>query len=102
MHTVITDAVKGTQVVNVPDVGAHPDSGLTASWVGNTTREENFLSPGAQTTVELLPQEDYGVGARPNDQGEEYIYSKGGASRYIQSFGTMKEYHDANFEHKNV
>jgi hypothetical protein len=40
MHTVITDALHGTTVVNVPEVGTHPDSAMLASWVGKTTTAE--------------------------------------------------------------
>jgi hypothetical protein len=84
MHTVLTDAFLGNKVVNVDYVGTHRDSAMVASWVGNTMREENFLSPGAKVKVQLLPKESYGVDARPSGQGDDdYAYSKGGASRYI-------------------
>jgi hypothetical protein len=73
---------------------------MLASWVGNTTREENFLSPGAEVKVKLLPKDSYGVGARPGGQGTGgYVHSKGGASQYIQSFGSMKHYTAANLAH---
>jgi hypothetical protein len=74
---------------------------MVATWVGNTTREKNFLSPGAEVKVKLLPQDSYGVDARPSGQGEgSYAYGKGGASRYIQSFGSMKHYRAANLAHQ--
>jgi hypothetical protein len=93
MHTVLTDALLGTKVVNVDNVGTYRDSAMVASWVGNTTREENCLSPGSEVKVKLLPKESYGIDARPSGQGEgDYAYSPGGASRYIQSFGSMKHY----------
>jgi hypothetical protein len=51
--------------------------------------------------VKLLPKESYGVDARPSDQGDgDYAYSLGGASRYIQSFGSMKHYRAANLAHQ--
>jgi hypothetical protein len=76
MHMVLINALLGTEIVNVPDVGAHPDSAMLASWVGNTTREANFLSPSAETKVKCLQQDDYGVGERPGDQGlGGYSYS---------------------------
>jgi hypothetical protein len=50
--------------------------------------------------VKLLPKDSYGVDARPSGQGDgDYAYSKGGASRYIQSFGSMKHYTAANLAH---
>jgi hypothetical protein len=77
MHMVITDALHGTTVVNVPAIGSHPDSAMVVSWVGKATTEANFLSPGAETKGKLLPKEDYGVGKRLNhDKG--YAYSAGG------------------------
>jgi hypothetical protein len=104
MHTpVLTDALLGTKVVDVEDVGTHRDSAMVASWEGNTTREENFISPGSEVTVKLLPKESYGVNAHPSGQGEgDYAYGKGGALRYIQSFGSMKHYAAANLAHQNV
>jgi hypothetical protein len=48
MRTVLTDALLGTEVVNLEDVGTPRDSAMVAAWVGNTTREANFLSPGAE------------------------------------------------------
>jgi hypothetical protein len=74
---------------------------MLASWVGsNTTREANFLSPGAETYVQLLPQDDYGVDERPRAHKGKFTYSKGGGSRYIQSFGSMKHYTAANNAHQ--
>jgi hypothetical protein len=64
MHTVITDALLGTTVMSIADVDTHPDSAMLASWAGKTTTEENFLFPGAETAVKLLPQSDYGVNER--------------------------------------
>jgi hypothetical protein len=61
MHTVLTDALHGTTVVNVQAIGSHPDSAMVASWVGKTTTEKKFLSPGAETKGKLLPHADYGV-----------------------------------------
>jgi hypothetical protein len=100
MHTVITDALHGTMVVNVPAIGIHPDSAMVASWVGKTTTETNFLSPGAETKGKLQPQEDYGVDER--DRGEEggYAYRFGGETRYIKSYGSMKGYNNANTDHQ--
>jgi hypothetical protein len=78
---------------------------MVASWVGKTTRAVDFLSPGAECDVRLLPEDQYGVGARrrhrPDDkkQKEEYQYHKGGESRYIESFGSMKDYTNANKDH---
>jgi hypothetical protein len=86
MHKVITDALHGTTVVNVPDVCTHPDSVMLASWVGKTTTAENFLSPGAQLAVKLLPHDDYGVNERVYGKENKYAYSAGGETRYIQSF----------------
>jgi hypothetical protein len=102
MHTVITDALHGTTVVSIPDVGTHPDSVMLASWVGKTTTEENFLSPGAETKVQLLPQEDYGINESAYHQGDDkgYAYNLGGETRYIQSFGSMKDYNNANTDHQ--
>jgi hypothetical protein len=97
----LTDALLGTKVVNVEDVGTHRDSAMVASWVGNTTREENFLSHGSEVKVKWLPKESYGVDARPSGQGDgDYAYGKGGALRYIQSFGSMKHYTAANLAHQ--
>jgi hypothetical protein len=59
MHTMLTDALLGTKVANVEDVGTHRDSTMVASWVGNTTREENFISPSSEVKVKLLPKESY-------------------------------------------
>jgi hypothetical protein len=100
MHTELTDALLGTTVVNVPDVGAHPDSVMLASWVGKTTIAENFLSPGAETAVQLLPQSDYGVNERAYNRDDDYAYSLGGETQYIQSFGSMKDYNTANTAHQ--
>jgi hypothetical protein len=104
MHTVLTDALLGTQVVNVLDVGAHPDSVMVASWVGNTTRAANFLSPGAEVEdVQLLPQDEYGVGERHHAHDKNDAYSKGGESRYIELFGSLKDYTAAyKAHHKRV
>jgi hypothetical protein len=99
MHTVITDALHGTMVVNVPAIGSHPDSVMLASWVGKTTTAENFLSPGAETKGKLLPQAYYGVDKRLRDDGG-YAYVLGGETRYIQSFGSMKDYNKANTAHQ--
>jgi hypothetical protein len=98
MHTVITDALHGTTVVNIPAIGSHPDSAMVASWVGKTTTEENFLSPGAETKGKLLPTEDYGVDERLRHDGG-YAYRSGGEMRYIKSFGSMKDYNKANTAH---
>jgi hypothetical protein len=100
MHTVLTDALLGTTAVNVPDVGAHPDSAMLASWVGKTTISENFLSPGAEKQVQLLPQEDYGVNERTYNRNEAYAYSRGDETRHIQSFGSMIDYNAANTAHQ--
>jgi hypothetical protein len=83
---VLTDALLGTKVVNVEDVGTHRVSVMVVSWVGNTTREENFLPPGSKLTVKLLLKESYSVDA----------------SRYIQSFGSMKHYTAANLAHQKL
>jgi hypothetical protein len=99
MHTLIADALHGTTVVNVPEIGTHPDSAMLASWVGKTTTAENFLSLGAETAVKLLPQADYGVDERLRD-GEGYAYSLGGETRYIQSFWSMIGYNKANTAHQ--
>jgi hypothetical protein len=32
MHTVLTDALLGTKVVNVEDIGTHRDSAMVAAW----------------------------------------------------------------------
>jgi hypothetical protein len=53
MHTALTVALLGTKVVNVEDVGTHRDSAMVASWVGNTTREDNFLSFQRRATVSM-------------------------------------------------
>jgi hypothetical protein len=42
MHTVITDALHGTTVVNVPAIGNHPDSAMLASWVGRPRPQRTF------------------------------------------------------------
>jgi hypothetical protein len=81
MHTVLTDALLGTKVVNVEDVGTHLHSAMVASWVGNTTREANFLSPGAEVKVKLLPKDEYGVGARPG--GEKRVKKLGFKATYV-------------------
>jgi hypothetical protein len=99
-HTVLTNALHGTTVVNVPDVGTHPDSAMLALWAGKTTTAENFLSPGAQSAVKLLPQVDYGVNERAYGKEKQYAYSAGGETRYIQSFGSMKDFNNANTTHQ--
>jgi hypothetical protein len=65
MHTVLTDALLGTKVVTVEDVGTHRDSAMVASWVGNTTREENFLTPGVRGEGQVASQGELRCGCTP-------------------------------------
>jgi hypothetical protein len=106
MHTVITDALLGTEMVATAALDANADSAMVASWTGKKSRVPNFLSPGSEVQGKLLPQADYGVNKRVQRRDPQtgktsgYDYYKGGETRYIQSFGSMKDYLATNQEHQ--